>query len=69
MNAGFFTRSYRVPHPRLDPRGIAAIHLALLRAFELLRADGFDGGVGNFERAQFLNAEVILGVADYAPLG
>jgi hypothetical protein len=42
MNPGFFTRSYRVPHPRLNPRWIAAIHLALLRAFELLRADGFD---------------------------
>jgi len=42
MTPGFFTRSYHVPHPRLDVRWIAAIHLALLRAFELLRADGFD---------------------------
>ena len=42
MNPGFFTRNYRVPHPRLDVRWIAAVHLALLRAFELIRADGFD---------------------------
>jgi hypothetical protein len=42
MNPGFFTCTYRAPHPRLDVRWIAAIHLALLRAFELLRAGGFD---------------------------
>ncbi len=42
MNSGFFTRTYCVPHPRLDVRWIAAVHLALLRAFELIRADGFD---------------------------
>jgi len=42
MNPGFFTRTYRVPHPRLEDRWIAAIHLALERAFELIRADGFD---------------------------
>lgn len=42
MNSGFFTRPYQVPHPRLDVRWIAAVHLALVRAFELIRADGFD---------------------------
>lgn len=42
MNPGFFTGSYRVPHPRLNERWIAAVHLALQRAFELIRADGFD---------------------------
>lgn len=42
MIPGFFTRTYRVPHPGLDVRWIAAVHLALLRAFELIRADGFD---------------------------
>lgn len=42
MRAGFFTRTYRVPHPRLDVRWIAAVHLALLQAFELIRTDGFD---------------------------
>ncbi len=42
MSAGFFTRPYQVPHPRLDPRWIATVHLALVRAFELIRADGFD---------------------------
>lgn len=42
MNPGFFTRPYRVPHPRLKDRWIAAVHLALQRAFELIRADGFD---------------------------
>lgn len=42
MNSGFFTRTYRVPHPRLNERWIAAVHLALERAFELIRADGFD---------------------------
>lgn len=42
MTSGFFTRTYRVPHPRLEVRWIAAVHLALVRAFELIRADGFD---------------------------
>ena len=42
MNPGFFTRTYRVPHPRLKERWIEAVHLALERAFELIRADGFD---------------------------
>jgi len=45
MNSGFFTSTldgYRVPHPRLKPRWIAAVHLGLVRAFELIRADGFD---------------------------
>ncbi len=42
MKPGFFTRTYRVPHPRLDVRWIAAVHFALERAFELIRADGFD---------------------------
>lgn len=42
MNPGFFTRTYRVPHPRLEERWIPAVHLALERAFELIRADGFD---------------------------
>lgn len=42
MSPGFFTRIYRVPHPRLNERWIAAVHLALERAFQLIRADGFD---------------------------
>ncbi|WP_221033243.1 hypothetical protein [Actomonas aquatica] len=42
MTAGFFTRAYQVPHPRLKERWIYAIHLALVRAFEMIRADGFD---------------------------
>jgi hypothetical protein len=42
MNAGFFTRTYRVPHPRLEFRWIAAVHLALVKAFEMIRADNFD---------------------------
>lgn len=42
MTSGFFTRIYKVPHPRLEVRWIAAVHLALVRAFELIRADGFD---------------------------
>ena len=42
MTAGFFTRRYRVPHPRLDPRWIATVHLAIVRAFELIRSEGFD---------------------------
>lgn len=42
MTSGFFTRTYKAPHPRLDFRWIAAVHLALVRAFELIRADGFD---------------------------
>lgn len=42
MNSGFFTRTYQVPHPRLNVRWIATVHLALERAFELIRADGFD---------------------------
>ncbi len=50
MKSGFFTRAYRVPHPRLDVRWIAAVHLALLRAFELIRADGFNlAGAGEDE--------------------
>lgn len=42
MNPGFFTRPYRMPHPRLNERWIAAVHLALMRAFEWIRAAGFD---------------------------
>ncbi|MCF7790097.1 MAG: hypothetical protein K9N47_28525 [Prosthecobacter sp.] len=42
MSAGFFTGTYHVPHPRLNVRWIGAVHLALVRAFELIRADGFD---------------------------
>lgn len=42
MSAGFFTRAYRVPHPRLNDRWIPAVHLALEKAFELIWADGFD---------------------------
>lgn len=42
MSSGHFTRSYRVPHPRLNDRWIAMVHLALIRAFEMIRADGFD---------------------------
>lgn len=42
MNPGFFTRTYCVPHPRLKERWIEAIHLALERAFESIRGDGFD---------------------------
>lgn len=41
MSSGRFTRPYRVPHPRLDDRWIAMVHLALVRAFEMIRADGF----------------------------
>jgi hypothetical protein len=46
MSQGFFTRAstrtYRVPHPRLPERWIAAVHLALERAFALIRSDGRD---------------------------
>jgi len=45
MSSGFFTRApgtFRVPHPRLNSRWIAAVHMGLERAFELIRADGFD---------------------------
>jgi len=45
MSPGLFTRtghSYHVPHPRLKERWIPVIHLALVRAFELIRADGRD---------------------------
>lgn len=42
MNPGFFTRTYCVPHPRLKERWIEAVHLALERAFESIRGDGFD---------------------------
>jgi hypothetical protein len=46
MSQGFFTsaraRTYRVPHPRLPERWIAAVHLALERAFALMRLDGRD---------------------------
>ena len=45
MSSGFFTRApdtFRVPHPRLNPRWIAAVHMGLERAFELIRAEGFD---------------------------
>lgn len=42
MNPGFFTRIYSVPHPRLHERWIAAVHMAVERAFESIRADGFE---------------------------
>ena len=44
MSSGFFTsaRTHRVPHPRLPERWIAAVHLALVRAFELIRSDSRD---------------------------
>lgn len=46
MSLGFFTRAsaptYRVPHPRLPERWIAAVHLALVRAFVLIRSEGRD---------------------------
>lgn len=42
MTPGLFTRTYRVPHPRLNDRWIAAIHLGLECAFEQIREDGFD---------------------------
>src|SRR5437868_4254665 len=42
MNPGFFTRTFVVPHPRLDVRWIAAVHMGLVRAFEILRDQGFD---------------------------
>jgi hypothetical protein len=42
MNPGFFTRPYRVPHPLLKDRWIAAIHVGLKRAFEMIRSDGVD---------------------------
>lgn len=53
MNPGFFTRTYRVPHPRLNNRWIAAVHLALERAFELIRADGFDLAKANEDDITF----------------
>lgn len=42
MTPGFFTRAYHVPHPRLKERWIHVIHLVLSRAFEIIRADGFN---------------------------
>ena len=46
MSRGFFTsaraQTYRVPHPRVPERWIAAVHLALVRAFVLIRSDGRD---------------------------
>ena len=46
MSLGFFTRAraqtYRVPHPRLPERWIAAVHLALEQAFSLIRSEGRD---------------------------
>lgn len=42
MSSGFFARAYQVPHPRVSVRWIAAVHLALIKAFEMIRADGFD---------------------------
>ncbi|MBK6650126.1 MAG: hypothetical protein IPG42_10675 [Betaproteobacteria bacterium] len=45
MSLGFTragTRTYRVPHPRLQERWIAAVHLALVRAFALIRSEGRD---------------------------
>ncbi len=46
MSQGFFTsaraRTYSVPHPQLPERWIAAVHLALVRAFELIRTDSRD---------------------------
>ena len=46
MSLGFFTRAsahtYLVPHPRLQKRWIAAVHLALVRAFALIRSDRRD---------------------------
>lgn len=53
MNPGFFTRTYRVPHPRLDIRWIAAVHLALVRAFEQIREDGFDLAGANEDAITF----------------
>jgi len=42
MIPGFFTRSFRVPHPPISERWIAAVHLALEEAFGMIRTDGFD---------------------------
>ena len=46
MSRGFFTsaraQTYRVPHPRVPERWIAAVHLALVRAVVLIRSDGRD---------------------------
>lgn len=53
MNSGFFTRTYRAPHPRLDFRWIAAVHLALERAFEFIRADGFDLALADEDSISF----------------
>ncbi len=53
MNLGFFTRTYRVPHPRISERWIAVVHLALQRAFESIRADGFDLANANEDAITF----------------
>ncbi len=42
MNPGFFTRGDDAPHPRIDRRWIAAVHLGLEVAFEWMRSDGVD---------------------------
>lgn len=42
MSPGFFTRAYQVPHPRLKERWILVVHGALVRAFEIIREDGFN---------------------------
>lgn len=59
MNSGFFTRAYRVPHPRLDIRWIATIHLALSRGFELMRADGVDLANAGEDCITFLLEDII----------
>ncbi|MCC6415609.1 MAG: hypothetical protein IT582_06845 [Opitutaceae bacterium] len=53
MTPGFFTRAYQVPHPRLKERWIYAIHFALVRAFEMIRTDGFDLAVAGEDDITF----------------
>lgn len=60
MSLGYFTRSYRVPHPRLDPRWIATVHLALVCAFEMIRSDGFDLASAREDDISFKLEEVLM---------
>lgn len=74
MNPGFFTRTYRVPHPRLEERWIAAVHLALVRAFELIRTDGFDLAIAGedditFQLEQIFENRLMRGDSNDLDLG
>ena len=57
MSPGFFTsastRTYHVPHPRLQERWIAAVHQALVRAIALIRSDGRDLASANEDDITF----------------